>query len=90
MTEQNMNTNYNKVSFELVATPDEIVSGYINPFNKVNKLITKNLVQNILKKYGIYQNINNLDLYQDAMVHESYTINKINIILPFIFIDNFI
>jgi len=70
-------TNYNKVSYELVSTPDELVSGYINPFNKVNKLITKNLVQNILKKYGIYQNINNLDLYQDAMVHESYTINKI-------------
>jgi hypothetical protein len=44
--------NYNKVSFELVATSDEVVSGYINPFNKVNKLITKNAVQNILKKYG--------------------------------------
>ena len=76
----NTNTTYNKVSFELVATPDEIVSGYINPFNKVNKLLTKNTVQNILKKYGIFQNINNLDLYQDAMVHESYTISKIKTI----------
>ena len=76
----NNNTTYNKVSFELVATPDEIVSGYINPFNKVNKLLTKNTVQNILKKYGIFQNINNLDLYQDAMVHESYTISKIKTI----------
>ena len=74
---QNSNQNYNKVSYELIATPDEIVSGYINPFNKVNKLMTKNTVQNILKKYKIFQNINNLDLYQDAMVHESYTINKI-------------
>ena len=71
-------TNSNKVSYELVATPDEVVSGYLNPFNKVNKLFTnKNAVQNILKKYGIFQNINNLDLYQDAMVHESYTIGKI-------------
>ena len=34
-------------------------------------------MQNILKKYGVYQNINNLDLYQEAMVHESYTIGKI-------------
>ena len=76
----NNNTTYNKVSFELVATPDEIVSGYINPFNKVNKLLTKNTIQNILKKYGIFQNINNLDLYQDAMVHESYTISKIKTI----------
>ena len=74
---QNQNINVNKVSYELVATPDEIVSGYVNPFNKANKLLTKNAVQNILKKYGIYQNINNLDLYQDAMVHESYTIGKI-------------
>ena len=87
MSYHNSNTNnitntttYNKVSFELVATPDEIVSGYINPFNKVNKLLTKNTIQNILKKYGIFQNINNLDLYQDAMVHESYTINKIKTI----------
>ena len=72
--------NYNKVSYELVATPDEIVSGYINPFNKVNKLITKNTVQNILKKYGVFQNINNLDFYQDAMVHESYTVGKIKTI----------
>jgi ribonuclease-3 len=72
-----MSQNQNQVSYEIVATPDEVVSGYLNPFNKVNKLITKNAVQNILKKYGVYQNINNLDLYQDAMVHESYTIGKI-------------
>jgi len=70
-------SNANKVSYELVATPDEVVSGFINPFNKVNKLLNKNVVQNILKKYNVFQNINNLDLYQDAMVHESYTINKI-------------
>ena len=71
------NTNYNKVSYELVATPDEVVNGFINPFNKVNKLLSKNIIQNILKKYGIFQNINNIELYQDAMVHESYTIGKI-------------
>jgi ribonuclease-3 len=69
--------NRNQVAYEIIATPDELVSGYLNPFNKVNKLITKNAVQNILKKYGVFQNINNLDLYQDAMVHESYTIGKI-------------
>ena len=80
MSVNNMNLpieNANKVCFELVATPDELVSGYLNPFNKVNKLLDKNKVQNILKKYGVYQNINNLDLYQDAMVHQSYTIEKI-------------
>ena len=73
----NNNNNNNQVSHELVATSDDIVSGYLNPFNKLNKLFTKNAVQNILKKYGIFNNINNLDLYQDAMVHETYTIGKI-------------
>lgn len=57
--------------FEL--TPE----GRINPFNKNNKLLTVNCVENILKKYGIFQNINNLEIYQMAMVHESYTINHI-------------
>ena len=72
-----MDNTINKVSYELVPTPDELVSGLINPFNKKNKLMDKNKVQNILKKYGVYQNINNLDLYQEAVIHESYTINKI-------------
>jgi ribonuclease-3 len=72
-----VSVNRNQVAYELVATPDEVVSGYLNPFNKSNKLMNKNTMQNILKKYGVYQNINNLDLYQDAMVHESYTISKI-------------
>lgn len=48
--------------------------GRINPFNTGNKPITTNCVQNLLKKYGIYQNINDLELYQQAMVHTSYTV----------------
>lgn len=47
--------------------------GRINPFNKNNKPVTTNWVQNLLKKYGIYQNINNLALYQQAFIHTSYT-----------------
>jgi len=46
----------------------------INPYNNKNKLINKNDIQNILKKYGIFQNINNLGIYQEAFVHESYSI----------------
>lgn len=45
----------------------------LNPYNSNNKLITKNEVQNILKRYGIFSNINNLKLYQTAFTHESYT-----------------
>jgi dsRNA-specific ribonuclease len=47
--------------------------GCVNPFNKNNKPITENWVQNILKKYGIYQNINDISHYQRAFVHQSYT-----------------
>jgi dsRNA-specific ribonuclease len=47
--------------------------GCVNPFNKYNKPITENWVQNLLKKYGIYQNINELKYYQTAFVHQSYT-----------------
>ena len=47
--------------------------GHINPFNKNNKPVTTNWVQNLLKKYGIYQNINNLEYYQQAFIHTSYT-----------------
>lgn len=48
--------------------------GRINPFNKNNKPVTTNWVQNLLKKYGVYQNINNLGIYQQAFIHTSYTI----------------
>jgi len=48
--------------------------GRVNPFNTGNKPISTNWVQNLLKRYDIYQNINNLELYQQACVHTSYTI----------------
>lgn len=54
---------------------------HINPYNNKNKLITKNDVQNILKKYGIFQNINNLDYYQQAMTHESYSLPHVKTIM---------
>ena len=49
----------------------------INPFNNKNKLINKNDIQNVLKKYGIFQNINNLGIYQEAFTHESYSLPHI-------------
>lgn len=51
-----------------------VAAGVINPFNRKNKPVTTNWVQNLLKRYGIYQNINNLELYQQAFVHTSYTV----------------
>lgn len=69
---------FQNVAEVAVSYPDMDITGCLNPFNKNNKMITKNVVQNILKKYGVYQNINNLMFYQEAMIHESYTIGKIN------------
>mgnify|MGYP003345910215 CR=1 FL=1 len=47
---------HNIIAREVVATPDTDVSGFVNPFNKVNKMLTKNAVQNILNSpFRIYQ-----------------------------------
>ena len=44
-----------------------------NPFNPENREITLNEVQSILERYGITAKVNNLQLYQRAFVHRSYT-----------------
>lgn len=49
----------------------------INPYNNKNRLITKNEVQNILKKYDVFNNISNLEVFQQAFTHESYSIGHI-------------
>ena len=67
----------NDIASQVVHYDDMEIMGQLNPFNKNNKLFTKNAVQNILRKYGIFTNINNLELYQLAMIHESYTIDHI-------------
>ena len=47
--------------------------------NKNNKLITKEYIKKILSKYGIKKSkINNLDIFQRAMIHKSYTQNYLN------------
>lgn len=60
-----------------VAEYEVVAAGIINPFNRRNKPITTNWVQNLLKRYGIYQNINNLELYQQAFIHSSYTVGYV-------------
>lgn len=49
---------------------DELI---FNPYNILNKEITLNEVQFILKKYGISAHVHNLKLYQRSFVHVSYT-----------------
>ena len=46
-----------------------------NPFNPNNNEITLNIIQSILIKYGLPENIkiNNIELYKRAFIHKSYT-----------------
>ena len=44
-----------------------------DPYNSLNKEITLNEVQSILKKYGLPGKVNNLELYKRAFIHRSYT-----------------
>ena len=42
----------------------------LNPFNKNNRLITKEEVIKILKEYGIEEEITELEYYQRAFIHK--------------------
>ena len=43
-----------------------------DPYNPLNKLITVEEIQQILKKYGINAPIHNYELYKRAFIHQSY------------------
>ena len=49
--------------------------GYLifNPYNSLNTKITKEEVEGILSSYGISYPIRNVELYQRAFIHRSYT-----------------
>lgn len=53
----------------------------INPYNFNNRLISKSDIETILKRYGIYRTINNLALYQQSCVHETYSKPYVNNIM---------
>ena len=48
----------------------------INPYNFNNKSVNKHNVHNILSKFGISFDINDISLYQNSFVHKSYCIKK--------------
>jgi ribonuclease-3 len=43
-----------------------------NPWNDVNRVIPDHIIMTILKKYGFIDKVNNLDLFRQACVHQSY------------------
>ena len=44
----------------------------LDPYNPLNKEITENDIQQILRSYGIDVKINNFTLYKRAFIHRSY------------------
>ena len=55
---------------DIIKTDEGLV---FNPYNPINVKITLCEVQSILSKYGLPPIIRNLELYQRAFVHRSYT-----------------
>ena len=68
-TEENLETIV-KADDDLQKTENGLI---FNPYNPINKYITKNNLETILSKYGIYEKINNYELYKRAFIHKSYT-----------------
>ena len=54
---------------------DSLEEQKFNPYNKLNKFVTEEFVNNILSEYGVEEKLNDLSDYQSAFVHKSY-INK--------------
>lgn len=65
----NLLINHSVPDMELDTQEDE---KRLNPYNFNNRFIKKAEIENILRRYGIFQTINNLDLYQRAFTHDSY------------------
>ena len=83
-----MNTkSYNKPEPPIIAKSSQIVDEDIrveknargqdtyifDPYNPVNKLITKTEIETLLARYGISAPITNVKLFQRAFIHRSYT-----------------
>lgn len=54
----------------------EIENDKKNPYNFNNKLLSIDIIKNILKEFDIYEEPKNLDIYQRALTHKSYSILK--------------
>ena len=70
------NTNQTLINNDNIDDSDGVGVGVqvvVNPYNFNNKMITENDIKNVLQKYDIDDNIVNLDIYQKAFIHKSYS-----------------
>jgi dsRNA-specific ribonuclease len=50
----------------------------LHVLNEKNKFINKKFINNIFKKYGLKHKVKNLDVYQEAFIHDSYLENSLD------------
>ena len=55
--------------------------------NPRNIYLTRKVIQNILYKCGIYDEVQNLAIYQRSLTHKSYVVNDKNSVLKYEFLD---
>lgn len=58
---------------ELITEIDEKI---YNVHNRNNKLLDKKFINKILKNFGVVYTVKNLNIWQKAFVHKSYSINR--------------
>ena len=63
---------YNEEDIYLGKNEQGVDTYYYDPYNPLNKEITKQEVETILAKYGIQLSVYNFHLYQRAFIHRSY------------------
>jgi dsRNA-specific ribonuclease len=65
-------TDYIDDDIRVVRSENGSETYIFDPYNPLNRSITKEDVEGILKSYGIHIPIHNLDLYKRAFIHKSY------------------
>ena len=68
-----MNNIYNDDDIRVEKNKQGVDIYYFDPFNPLNKEIPIEVIQNIMKEYGLNVSIHNYELYKRAFIHRSYT-----------------
>lgn len=55
---------------------ESIEESIYNPYNEYNKEVNLYIIKSILETYGVFYNINNLDIFRRSFVHKSYVMPK--------------
>ncbi len=48
----------------------------ISPYNQYNQLITKKDIKELFKKYDLNIDVNNIDIFHEALTHKSYIVSE--------------